>query len=354
VLFVAGVETVHASNKEHMRLFGDFKLPRKIGTVENVGLQVPVVSPNGARVLYLRTDRETISPLTLLGSPDPADTPREGTLSIWIRPTAGRVSGRKVSQRRWAHSPVWSRSGKSIAYVVNDPPVSFIVHIDLAANRETVLGLPDAVNCMPRFDRDDRTVLFSAAKSWPGPFRVYRQTVGQSDPIALTPEAFDCLLPLATDPAGEVLCAKVQPDQLSWVQCTPSSIIILASAVGLPERTMMPQVWAGIASPLSPDRTSMLFYDTLQNRLCVLDRREHRLSRHRPRSIAACWLSNRAIAVATAENVFAVNTETGLSPQLFDGQWIPCRYVPSTRRLILLGRHSPRRFSIMEIEFKTR
>lgn len=347
-------ETARSRNDEHLRRFGDFELPRTIGHIENVGLQIPTVSPDGRRILYLRTDGADLSPLTLLGSPKGRDTPAEGTLSIWLRPIEGRAFGQRVSQRRWAHSPVWAESGNAIAYVVNDPPVSFIVHVDLVRNEETVLGLPDAINCLPRFADNDQSVIFAAAKKWGQAFRVYRQDTHQRRPGALTPEGMDCVLPMPTDRADRVFCARRDPDQLAWALCGPQGVTTIGASIGSSSLQTVLQTWAGVPSPSSPGGRGILFYDTVQDRMSVLHLSEKRVLRHRTGSIAACWLADDAIALATSEALFAVNTETGLSPQLLNGSWLPVRYVPETRRLILFGKDRPGRFAIVEITFRTR
>ncbi len=445
--------------------------------------------------------------MTLLGSPDPRHTPPDGTLAIWIRPLEGDSPGRRLSQQRWAHSPVWSPSGRAIAYVVNgewpmsnsefgrtmnrdatvreregrdatvreregrdatvrepegrdatvrepeyrdatnaDPARgSFIAHLDLNTGVESALGAAGAINCLPRFDTDRRgsrshtslgsrsptglesrsdtglgsrshigdALLFCAGEKPEGPFRVYRQRVGDPEPVALTPLGSDCLFPVVSDapdaaasttggtgfqPVNSgraVLCAEAAGEHLAWVtsrqpadapsrelQITNyelrttndeqgeastlrnSSFVIRNSAAwGLSARPAMLQTWGGIASPLSPDRQAVLFYDTVQDRVCVLSVNERIVQRHRPRSIAGCWLDPQSIALATPDGVFVVNRTTGLSIPLFNGQWIPCRYVPTTRRLILLGRvaashrsgqRAPRRFEIWEVVFKGR
>lgn len=348
----ATVDTRQAAHGRHVQLFGDADLPRKIGTVEAIGLEVPKVSPDGRQILCLRTDRDAVSMMTLLGSPDPQHTPSQGTLSIWLRPVQGAATGRRVSRQRWAHSPVWSDSGQAIAYVVNEPPASRIVHLDLVAGKETLVGLADAVNCLPRFDGDDRTLLFCAGKRIDGPLRVYRQGLDDAEPTALTSDGADRVLPVLSATGGGVLCAEASGENLTWTQSTAAGGGALAPPWGLSARPAMLQTWAGVAAPLSPNRESLLFYDIKQDRICVLHLAERIVRRHRARSIAACWLDDRAIAVATPDGVFAVNTTTGLSLSLFSGQWIPCRYVPADRRLILLGRQTPRRFAIWEVVFK--
>jgi hypothetical protein len=341
-------------NKEHVDLFGNFDPPKKIGTVENIGLQLPTISPDGQQMLYLRSDSVPISSMTLLGSPDPNHTPPAGTLSIWLRPASGTDAGRQLSSYRWSHSPVWSDSGHSIAYGVNDPPKSFIVHVDLATGRETLLGVPDALNCLPRFDGDDRPLLYCSAANVNGPFCVYRQIVGDVDRVQMTPTGVNCLLPVKSDDRGRVLCARVDGDHLSWVESGLNGVDELVPQGGLADPATMLQTWAGIASPLSPDGRNFMFYDPLQNRIAVFILPEKHLVNHRPRSIAACWLTNEAIALATDDLTFLTNNKTGMSLQLLNGLWIPNRYIPRERRLILLGRQSDRRFSIVEVLFKTR
>ena len=341
-----------ASNQRHLDLFGNFDLPRKIGTVENVRLQVPVFSPDGSQLMYLRTDQDELSPMTLLGSA--AHTPDEGTLSVWVRPAEGNGAGRRLSSGRWAHSAVWSNSGRSALYVVNAPPGSTIVHLDLASGQERRLGVAGAINCLPRFSaRADETVLFCTGKDPNGPFRVARQSLRESEPTLLTPEGTDCVLPIQPDRAGKLLCARSAGERLNWALCGPEGVADVAAECGSSRRPEMLAAWAGIAEPLAPDGRSLVFYDPLQDRICIYHASDRRVVRHRSGSIAACWLSKDAVALATDRGVFAVNTVTGLSPALFDGTWIPARYVPATRRLLLLGRDSAVRFSIVEVVFKT-
>lgn len=341
-----------ASNQRHVDLFGNFDLPRKIGTVENVHLQVPAFSPDGSQLMYLRTDRDELSPMTLLGSA--AHTPDDGTLSVWVRPAEGNGAGRRLSSGRWAHSAVWSNSGRSALYVVNEPPGSMVVHLDLASGEQRRLGVAGAINCLARFSAcDDETVLFCTGKDPNGPFRVARQSLRESQPTLLTPEGTDCVLPIQTGCAGTLYCARAAGEQLNWAICGPESATDVAPDCGSSRRPEMLAAWAGIAMPLAPDRRSLMFYDPLQERICIYHASDRRVVRHRPGSIAGCWLTAEAIALATDRAVFTVNTITGLSPTLFDGTWIPAVYVSATRRLMLLGRDNAARFSIVEVVFKT-
>ncbi len=340
-------------NERHAALFGAADLPRKIGSVESVGLNIPAISPDGRQMLYLRTDRDTLSAATLWGSPDPRDTPSEGLLSIWVRPTEGNDSGRRLSRQRWVHSPIWSESGRAVVYTVNEPPQSSIVHLALETGKETLLGVKGQINCLPRFDGDDESVLFCAGPKVDGPFRIYRQRTGEAHPAALSPPGPDCFLPVASCRDGSVLCAQTEGEHLIWVKSHSSGTTRAVPQWGLSTRAAALQTWAGITTPLSPDRASVLFHDLAQERICALHIAEQVVRRHRPRSIAGCWLDSQSIALATADGVFAINATTGMSISLFSGQWIPCRYVPSTRRLILLGYQTPRRFAVWEIVFKS-
>ena len=216
-LLTAGCKTPPGGNagdplttgmERQSKLFGRFKLPEKVGVVENLGLQLPVVSPNGEHILYLHLDAPSVSPMTLLGSDDPSATPKEGSLAVWLRPLKGTAPGRQLSSQRWAHSPVWSASGRTIAYVVNEPPGSRVIHHDLATGHETPLGVPGAINCLPRFDGDDHSLLFCSGTTADGPFRIFRQTAGEGPPVALTPEGQFCLLPVLSEDAGRVICAR--------------------------------------------------------------------------------------------------------------------------------------------------
>ncbi len=338
---------------EHLKPFGDFDLPRKIGSVDNVGLQIPVISPDGEQLLYLRSDSDGLSLMTLLGSPDPLHTPPEGELAIWQRPVAGSMTGRRISPERWAHSPVWSDTGQALVYVVNEPPGSFIVHLELATGHRTRLGLPGAINCLPRFGPDDDTLIFCGGPTSAN-FRVFRQHVDEPEPVALTPPGAGYFLPLTTSAANQVWCARADGPELTWIAGRLENAQDLVPRWGTADRPDLLQTWAGIAAPLSPDGRSFLFYDAARNRITAYHAADQRVVRHRLGSIAACWLGPEAIALATADGVFLVDTRSGLSPGLFNGSWIPCRYVPRTGRLLLLGRERATRFSIVEVLFRPR
>lgn len=340
------------ANELHLALFGDFDLPRKIGTVENVHLQLPVFSPDGNQLMYLRTDCEHLSPMTMLGSPE--HTPPDGSLSIWIRPTEGNSPGRCLSTERWAHSAVWSNNGRSVLYVANEPPGSCIVHLDLVTGEVHRLGAAGQINCLPRFTTcDDETVVFCVGKDPKGPFRVARQSLREATPVFVSPEGMDCLMPTQAGCGTQLLCARSAGERLNWATCSPDGTTDVGINVGSSRRPEVLTAWAGIADPLSPDGSSLMCYDPLQDRICIFHKTDRRIVRHRPGSIAACWLTENAVALATDRAVFAVNTATGFSPSLFDGIWIPARYVPAGRRLLLLGRDNAARFSIVEVIFKT-
>ena len=340
-----------AISARHMQRFGNADLPRRIGTVENVGLQLPAVSPDGHQLLYLRTDQDALSPLTLLGAADPQATPPSGTLEVWIRPIDGATAGRCLSTERWAHSATWSPTGGAVAYVACEPPESYIVHVDLQTGRTTRLGVPGSINCLPSFDGGDGTLLFCVGTSSAGPFRVFRQSVGDAHPEALSPDGADCVLPVASDGGGAVLCAQVEGQHLNWVRSSTAGQTVVAPEWGASARPDLLQVWAGIAAPLSPDRRAVLYYDTTRERISILHVPDRLVRWHRRGSIAACWIDNETIALATPDGAFVVNTGTGASVSLFSGQWIPVRYVPAEQRLILLGQDTRRRFAIWQVDF---
>ena len=353
------------------RPFGDFDLPRRIGTVENIGLQLPVVSPAGDALIYQRSDRLGLPRMTLLGSSD--HTPSEGELSLWLRPLAGRAPGRRISSHRWAHSGLWSPSGQAVLYVANEPPSSLLIHHDLASGQEHELGLPGAINCMPRFDGNDETVLFCAGEKAEGPFRVYRQALGETRPEPLTPKGMDCVLPLMSGEGGAVICAHPQGSEMVWVTADVNGVTTLTSQRGAPHRALLLQTWAGIAEPLSSDRDSFLFCEILnagptaraEGRIavyCFSQRWTRRIERDPDNpwagvelhSIAACWMDNDVVALATPENTFVHNTKNMVLTQVLNKPWIPARYIPTLRTLVLLGAEMGGRLAIWEVRFRVR
>jgi hypothetical protein len=324
--------------ERHTQTFGRFQLPEQIGVVENVGLQLPVVSPDGEQILYLRLNAPAVSPMTLLGSSDPADTPAEGTLAVWLRPARGTNAGRRLSSQRWAHSAAWSASGRAIAYVVNEPPGSRIVHRDLASGHETSLGVPGAVNCLPRFDGDDSTLMFCSGASASGPFRIFRQKAGEDSAVALTPEGQHCVLPVLSEAGGRVVCARADGYSLHWARASAEGTADLGDTIGDSDGPGALALWAGITEPVSPDRTSFLFYEAASGRIAVYDAATKRLARHRAGSVAACWIDKESVALATPDGLFVVNAFSGVSLSLMSGAWVPARFVPESRTLVVLGK----------------
>lgn len=334
--------------------FREIAVPRKVGTVATVGAQLPTFSPDGDQMAYLRTNQAVIRPLTFLGSSDPQDMPPDGSLAIWLRPTRGAATGRRLSPEPWAHSAVWSGTGRSIAYVVNESPSSSIVHVNLFGDQRTRLGVAGAVNCLPRFDGDDETLLFCSGPSSSGPFRVYRQHVGETEPTPLTPIGMDCVLPIRSDADGRVVCARPAADTLQWITADAIAITEQVPQAGAGRRPTWLNTWAGIATPLSPDRQSVLFFDTVQQRVRIWHVAERRVRGHRLGTIAGCWLSEDVVALAAENALLIVETSGGVLMSLRGSSWIPRQYVPSARRLILLGREGASRFSIYEMTFVDR
>ncbi len=348
------IDRITEINECHVNTYGNFDLPRKIGSVENIGLQLPAISPDGETMLYLRSDRTDFSRMTLLGSSKPEDTPVEGTLTIWIRPVSGNVTGKPFSTERWAHSPVWSRNGKAVAYVINELAGSMIVYKNLADGTQCILGRKNAFNCLPRFGDDDQTILFCAAEQLTGPFRIFRQRIDENQPTVMSPEGLNCLLPVLQKSNGDVVCAVADGEQIKWMSVNVQGTTDINVTGGSSNKSSILQTWAGIGEPVSPSWNAFIFYDEFQNRICVYHFSERKVRKHRSESIAACWLDDQAIAIATSDRVFLVSTQTGMSLELFNGLWIPSRYLPIQKKLFLLGRENSRRFSIVEVQFRER
>ncbi|MBI4580673.1 MAG: hypothetical protein HY718_13275 [Planctomycetes bacterium] len=340
--------------EEHRRRFGEFELPRKVGSVVNIGVQLPTISPDGTQMLYLRSDLDVVSPMTLLGSGDPIDTPAEGTLSICLRPVAGTSPGQRITRERWAHSPMWSPAGRFMVYVAAEAGGTSIVRLDPASGGRDVLVDNDGVNCLPTFDGDDGTLLYCHGQTAWGPFEVRRQRVAEGRPVALTPRGMDCLLPVLSDGGRQVICGRVDGGRVDWALCTRESTTPILPRFSPAQRPVPLQAWAGISVPVSPDRRGFLFYDMSQDRVAVCHWADRAVRRHRSGSIAACWLANDAIALATADALFAVNVNSGVSISLLTGSWIPLRYVASTSKLYLLAKDgtSATRLAVYELAFR--
>lgn len=344
----APVDPLMQSMDQHREVFGSFELPRKIGSVLNVGSQLPAISPDGRQLLYLRREAESLQ----RASSDDGETAGQGPLSLWLRPADGMALGRRISQERWAHSAVWSPSGQYIAYVGAKGNGAAIVRFNVETGQRDVLGDGDAFHCLPQFDGDDARLLFCRGESETGPYRVCRQTVGEAQPTSLTPDGMSCSLPVLSVENG-VVCARADGEHMGWVECTPEHMADLAPGFGPSQSSELGNTWAGINVPVSPDRKSFIYYSGNHNRVAVCHLADKVVRQHRPGSIAACWLTNEAIALATAEGLFAVNTATGVSATLLSGGWVPMRYVPASSKLYLLGKEDgPSTLAVYELIFR--
>jgi len=334
--------------------FVDIDAPRKIGVVENIGLQLPQVSPDGRRMLYLRTDQAFVSPMTLFGSTDPIYTPTNGTLTVWLRETTGSLAGKRISSARWAHSPVWSPTGQTFAYIEHAPNHTNVVHVNPATGQETRLGRDEAINCLPRFDGDDDTLLFCAGADPRGPFRIYRQHVADPAPKPLSPDNTDCVLPIRSDFGESTLCLKTDATGVIWAQASPDGVRPMSSPYEVPNRVGLVRFTAGITEPLAPDGKRLLYFNPARETITVWQIGLGEVQPPLPNSMAACWLDADTLALANAEVLLLVSAHTPGILTSLNGAWIPCRYVPEARRLILLGKHSDRRLAVWEMKFKTR
>jgi hypothetical protein len=343
-----GADQYARINAAHLERFGNADLPRRVGTVENIGLQIPRIDPTGRQLLYLRTDQSGINPLTLCG----AAPPENAHLSIWRRDVAGDALGVCISAAYdWAHSPVWAPDGSAIAFVATTIKGTTVVHHDLRTGAQTRLGVPGQLNILPRFDRTPTALLFCTGTDPTGPFQIARQQVTERVPTILTPPGTSLLLPVMTDGQAQVLCAQPDGQHLRWVQAHAAGTNALTSTWGRAPVPNPLQTWAGISQPLAPDAASLLFFDSLRERLAVLHIPDKLVRHHRRGTIAGCWIDPTAIALATRDGVFIVHAETGASVSVFNGAWIPATFRISDHTLILYGQESPRKFAIWEVSF---
>ncbi len=347
----AGLAGLSDAERHLHRQFGEAELPRHIGTITSIDLQAPRVSPDLRQTLYLRTDRGRVNPMTLLGSTRPAHTPEKGMLAIWLRSTNGTELGRRLSPERWAHSPVWSHSGRAVAYVVNEERKGRIVHIDLATGRRTAMGLANRIHAMPRFDHDDMALLFCVAPAVDRPFRVYRQRPDDARATPLTPEDDDCVLPVRTFHGDGVLCARAEGEKLRWVIYARNNAEPIDEIWGMSTRPGLLQAWAGIAQPLSADGKRVLFRDSAAGRVRLLDVERKAASDLPAGSRSACWLGDESVAVATPDLLSVWTTDAEASLGVAGGQWMPCRYDRGKHRLIMLGAASPGQLAIWDVIF---
>jgi hypothetical protein len=237
--------------------------------------------------------------------------------------------------------------------VVNAPPGSRIVHRDLATGRETSLGVPDAVNCLPRFDGDDRSLLFCSGASAAGPLRIFRQRIEEGPAVVLTPDGQHCVLPIRSEADGTVVCARMDGYSLHWARAGLTGTTDLSGAIGDSDGPGLLALWAGITEPISPDRTRFLFYETAADRITTCDAVSKRLAQHRTGSVAACWIDNDSIALATSGGLFVVDAFSGVSLSLMSGAWVPARFAPESRTLIVLGKgQASSKLSIYTLAFE--
>ena len=168
----------------------------------------------------------------------------------------------------------------------------------------------------------------------------------------MTPAGQNCLLPAMSEKSGAVFCAVSEGDSLRWARANPAGVEQLFGPLAENQGLAALAVWDCITEPVSPGRTSIAFFEPAADRISFYEAAGRRPPRQRQGSIAACWMTDECAAIATSDGLFAVNAFTGVSLPLMSGAWIPVRFVPASRTLIVLGKGPARnRLAVFQMVF---
>jgi dipeptidyl aminopeptidase/acylaminoacyl peptidase len=141
------------------------------------GTSAPVLSPDGKRVAFTRTD------------------PQSGNTDIWLFEFSRGVTTRFTFDPGPDHNPVWSPDGSRIVFMGQRGATSNIYQkaSNLVGGEELVYKSPDVAVLPTSWSRDGKYVLYQTAGAgvWAVPMQGSGEGSGERKPIPLLPPEFN-------------------------------------------------------------------------------------------------------------------------------------------------------------------
>lgn len=324
--------------------------PKRVGSVENNGLELPRCSPDGRWLAYLHIEGPPPPPQIRLAGP--RSTPAEGSLQLWLKPVAGDDPGRRMSEERWVHSAAWSPDGQSLVYVVNDPDGASRLVLHPIAGQPTSIGVAGRRNCIPSFAPDGKSILFCVSPVEEARFELHRADLPGGRPASLGDRPIFGQHPRMT-PDGQAVYyfeAGQSGLQLWRHRVRGGGGDLLLDGCGPPDPLASFHALECVVDPMNSDGSFCLF-DATAGRIVGVSSDGRSSRGHRENTVAACWIEPSLFVLATEQDLFLTSAASGLSHTLLNGSWLPVRYRPADQTLILLGRATNERFAVWQLVF---
>ena len=353
--------------------------------VPNVGVQLPVVSPDGRWIAFL--DQDDAAPPA---QPDDLVTGRNlGGLPLWVRAVDAEGPARNVAVGGVAW-PAWSADSKTLAFVGYDDKLGCTLGLhDVASGvtRRKAVGLRHMM--MPAISPDGRRVALAAYGNVPDQALVF--TLDLATDAALPG-------PPATLPGAQILPRWLDDDTLVYVQlgaaegsAGPNATLMRWTLGGSSATPIVPlhapasvfdaqHLFAAIARPVSPDGRSLAYLNLAAGRIELVNISNIFAS---PSPLpegyrAGAWWGERWFVAADdrridlvelaspgpdvpAEDASADSGGAGGSGSgggggdlprlnLLDGRWVPLWADAEQQSILLIGESDrPDRFSVLQL-----
>jgi hypothetical protein len=320
-----------------------------LGSVPNSGLELPIVSPDGRWIAYLRADPdEAIYSDSLISGKKLAN------VALLVRGLHGDTEERLVcaSGAAWG---VWSPDSKRLLFIVYDDAGGCALGThDMVAARthRSDVGIEHMI--MPAISPTGRELAAVTFSQQPDERQLSildleTGTFRPSPPLekiqgALWPQWIDdrTLIYLKGDTGGMFLykwtLEQENPKRLYQINA-PRAI----------DQTF--QIFAGIADSVSPDGRTLAYYDTAADHIVLLDLGTGERWGLKPHTRAGCWFGHKIFAAATDKELLLGFIGTAVQKSLLRGGWLPRRGYPDTNRMILCTRgDDPWTFQIVGVE----
>jgi Tol biopolymer transport system component len=320
-----------------------------LGSVPNSGLQLPIVSPDGRWITYLRADPdEGIYSDALISGKKLAN------VALVVRGLHGDTEERVVcaSGAGWG---VWSPDSKRLLFIVYDGAggCALGTHDMLTARtHRRDVGFKHMI--MPAISPTGRELAAVTFSQQPDQRRLSilnleTSTFRPNPPPekvqgALWPQWIDdrTLIYLKSNDGGMFLhkwtLEQENPKRLYQINA-PNAI----------DQTF--QIFAGIAAPVSPDGRKLAYYDTAADHIVLLDLATGERRGLKPHTRAGCWLGHKIFAAATDKELLLGFIGTAVQKSVLRGGWLPRRGNPATNQIVLCTRGGdPWTFQIVRVE----
>ena len=296
---------------------------QSLGDVANSGCQLPVVSPDGKWIAYLRN--RAVGPIELeaLFTGKGLDS-----TALYVQPVAPGAAPQLVCSAG-AGWPAWSPDGGKLAFIAYGEAGRCDVGIhDLAAGTTRRVTGPFKRMMMPAISPDGKRLAVVVPGATLDRTRLHVLMPGGAPPVACPAESDQTqqLWPLWT-PDGQILYLLRQRQRTWLARWRPggSRPQRLWEISMMPSRMGMIQIFAGLGRPLSPDGGRLAYYDYAndRDRIVLLNLFDGEREDLPPGTRFGCWLGSGRFLAASDDEMILHTSSSAEAIRLVPGRWLP-------------------------------